>query len=137
MASLPYQRIMYGCRSAGSGVESIAFQRWAVLVVVIESIDPTANFHAQGHCSTIKGSSRTSPANWVKGPRSAPLRSPLNAPRDLPLPSARRFKELGVSSSKELEVPEHLRLSVRRVQREELMGGSEDDAGPLFKDRRR
>ena len=51
------------------------------------------------------------------------------------LPGARRFKELGVSSSKELEVPEHLRLSVRRVQREELTGGSESDAGPLFKQR--
>ena len=36
------------------------------------------------------------------------------------LPGARRFKELGVSSSKELEVPEPLRLSVRAVKREEL-----------------
>ena len=36
------------------------------------------------------------------------------------LPGARRFKELGVSSSKELEVPEPLRLSVRQVKREEL-----------------
>jgi DNA recombination protein RmuC len=31
------------------------------------------------------------------------------------LPGARRFKELGVSSSKDLEVPEPLRLSVRRL----------------------
>lgn len=36
------------------------------------------------------------------------------------LPGARRFKELGVSSSKELEAAEPLHLSVRQVQRDEL-----------------
>ena len=36
------------------------------------------------------------------------------------LPGARRFKELGVSSAKELEMPEPLRLSPRTVQRDEL-----------------
>lgn len=36
------------------------------------------------------------------------------------LPGARRFKELGVSSNKELEVAEPLHLTVRRVQKDEL-----------------
>jgi DNA recombination protein RmuC len=36
------------------------------------------------------------------------------------LPSARRFKELGVSSTKELEAPDPLRLAMRKVQKEEL-----------------
>jgi len=36
------------------------------------------------------------------------------------LPGARRFKELGVSSTKELEAPDPLRLSMRKVQKEEL-----------------
>lgn len=36
------------------------------------------------------------------------------------LPGARRFKELGVTSSKELEVPDALRLTLRQVKREEL-----------------
>lgn len=36
------------------------------------------------------------------------------------LPGARRFKELGVSSTKELESPDPLRLSLRKVQKEEL-----------------
>jgi len=36
------------------------------------------------------------------------------------LPSARRFKELGVSSTKELEAPDPLRLVMRKVQKEEL-----------------
>jgi DNA recombination protein RmuC len=36
------------------------------------------------------------------------------------LPGARKFKELGVSSVKELEVPEPLNLSVRQVVHEEL-----------------
>ena len=36
------------------------------------------------------------------------------------LPGARRFKDLGVSSTKELEVPEPLRLQVRRVEKTEL-----------------
>ncbi|HEY7474265.1 MAG TPA: DNA recombination protein RmuC [Vicinamibacterales bacterium] len=36
------------------------------------------------------------------------------------LPGARRFKDLGVISTKELEVPERLRLQVRRVEKPEL-----------------
>jgi DNA recombination protein RmuC len=36
------------------------------------------------------------------------------------LPGARRFKDLGVSSTKELDVPEPLRLQVRRVEKPEL-----------------
>jgi len=36
------------------------------------------------------------------------------------LPGARRFKELGVSSTKEIEVPDPLRLAMRKVQKEEL-----------------
>ena len=36
------------------------------------------------------------------------------------LPGARRFKELGVSSTKDLEVPEPLNLFVRQVRKEEL-----------------
>jgi DNA recombination protein RmuC len=38
------------------------------------------------------------------------------------LPSARRFKELGVSSTKDLPEPERLNLSVRRVTKAELTG---------------
>ncbi len=38
------------------------------------------------------------------------------------LPAARRFKELGVSSTKEIETPERLALSLRRVTRDELVG---------------
>jgi DNA recombination protein RmuC len=38
------------------------------------------------------------------------------------LPGARRFKELGVSSTKELEFPENLNLSLRRVRKDELTG---------------
>src|SRR5262249_51200490 len=34
------------------------------------------------------------------------------------LPGARRFKDLGVSSAKELEIPETLNLSVRRVRKQ-------------------
>jgi DNA recombination protein RmuC len=37
------------------------------------------------------------------------------------LPGARKFKELGVSSTKEIEVPAELDLTVRRVRKEELM----------------
>jgi DNA recombination protein RmuC len=36
------------------------------------------------------------------------------------LPGARRFKDLGVTSTKEIEVPEPLRLAMRRVQKDEL-----------------
>ena len=36
------------------------------------------------------------------------------------LPGARRFKELGVSSTKDLDAPEALRLTLRKVQKEEL-----------------
>jgi DNA recombination protein RmuC len=38
------------------------------------------------------------------------------------LPAARRFKELGVSSTKAIEVPGTLNLSMRRVRKEELAG---------------
>ena len=38
------------------------------------------------------------------------------------LPGARRFKELGVTSTKQLEVPDLLNVSVRRVMKEELTG---------------
>jgi DNA recombination protein RmuC len=50
------------------------------------------------------------------------------------LPGARRFKELGVSSTKDLEIPEPLTLSIRRVKKDELMGQPLDDpieAAPL------
>jgi DNA recombination protein RmuC len=43
------------------------------------------------------------------------------------LPGARRFKELGVSSAKELEVPDQLSLSMRRVIKEELTTPPADD----------
>src|SRR5688500_4802483 len=36
------------------------------------------------------------------------------------LPSARRFKELGVTSTKEIDVPDPLHLAMRKVQKEEL-----------------
>jgi DNA recombination protein RmuC len=38
------------------------------------------------------------------------------------VPGARRFKELGVSSTKELEIPDLLNVSVRRVTKDELTG---------------
>jgi DNA recombination protein RmuC len=41
------------------------------------------------------------------------------------LPAARRFNELGVSGSKEFELPEPVRLSLRRVSRTELTGVSD------------
>ena len=48
------------------------------------------------------------------------------------LPGARRFKELGVSATKDLEVPPVLDLSVRRVIKDELTGRStEDDLASL------
>ncbi len=43
------------------------------------------------------------------------------------LPSARRFKELGVSSAKEIEAPEVLRVAVRQVSKAELTGVREHD----------
>lgn len=45
------------------------------------------------------------------------------------LPGVRRFKELGVSSTKELEVPDPLNLAVRRVRHEDLTpaSGEPDD----------
>ena len=42
------------------------------------------------------------------------------------LPSARRFKELGVSSAKAIESPEDLDVHIRRVTRDELLGSDED-----------
>jgi DNA recombination protein RmuC len=38
------------------------------------------------------------------------------------LPSARRFKELGVSSPKDIETPDQLNLTLRKVRKEELGG---------------
>lgn len=46
------------------------------------------------------------------------------------LPGARRFKELGVSTTKELDVVEPLHLTVRRVQKDELTLFDRDDDGP-------
>ena len=43
------------------------------------------------------------------------------------LPAARRFKELGVSSAKEFELPEPIRLSPRRVSKSELTGVADDE----------
>jgi DNA recombination protein RmuC len=43
------------------------------------------------------------------------------------LPSARRFKELGVSSTRDIDVVEPLRLDVRAVQKAELTGRSDAD----------
>jgi DNA recombination protein RmuC len=45
------------------------------------------------------------------------------------LPGARRFKDLGVISTKDLEVPEPLRLQVRRVEKPELTLLSEPPDG--------
>ena len=52
------------------------------------------------------------------------------------LPGARRFKDLGVSSTKELEAPDPLHLTLRKVQKEELtlldFDDEEDEApGPV------
>jgi DNA recombination protein RmuC len=41
------------------------------------------------------------------------------------LPSARRFKDLGVSSSKQLESPDQLNLTLRKVRKNELTGEAE------------
>jgi DNA recombination protein RmuC len=46
------------------------------------------------------------------------------------LPGARRFKELGVSTTKELDTVEPLHLTVRRVQKDELTLFDRDDDGP-------
>ncbi len=43
------------------------------------------------------------------------------------LPGARRFKELGVSATKDLEVPAPLNLSLRHVKKEELKPPADDD----------
>jgi DNA recombination protein RmuC len=43
------------------------------------------------------------------------------------VPSARRFKELGVSSTKELELPAPLNLTLRRIKKQDLTGAAEDD----------
>lgn len=49
------------------------------------------------------------------------------------LPGARRFKELGVSTNKELDVAEPLHLNVRTVQKDELFDlDGQDDAGTDF-----
>jgi DNA recombination protein RmuC len=46
------------------------------------------------------------------------------------LPGARRFKELGVSTTKELDVAEPLHLTVRRVQKDELTLFDRDEDPP-------
>jgi DNA recombination protein RmuC len=43
------------------------------------------------------------------------------------LPGARRFKELGVSVTKDLELPEPLHLTVREVRKDELRDQDEDE----------
>jgi len=43
------------------------------------------------------------------------------------VPSARRFKELGVSSTKEIELPAPLNLSLRRIKKQDLTGPLADD----------
>jgi DNA recombination protein RmuC len=52
------------------------------------------------------------------------------------VPSARRFKELGVSSTKDLELPAPLNLSLRKVKKPELTDPGADDVveaeTPLF-----
>jgi DNA recombination protein RmuC len=54
------------------------------------------------------------------------------------LPGARRFKELGVSSTKELEVPEQIGLTMRRVKKGELRSADDvveaEAVRPLLKD---
>ncbi len=47
------------------------------------------------------------------------------------LPGARRFKELGVSTTKELETVDPLHLTVRRVQKDELTLFDQDDEKPI------
>lgn len=47
------------------------------------------------------------------------------------LPGARRFKELGVSTTKELDVVDPLHLTVRRVQKDELTLFDQDDDKPV------
>jgi DNA recombination protein RmuC len=47
------------------------------------------------------------------------------------LPSARRFKDLGVSSSKQIETPDQLNLTLRKVRKEELTGPAEATEGEV------
>jgi DNA recombination protein RmuC len=47
------------------------------------------------------------------------------------LPSARRFRDLGVSSSKQLETPDQLNLTLRKVRKEELGGRDEPVEGEV------
>ena len=46
------------------------------------------------------------------------------------LPGARRFKELGVSSTKEIETPEPINLAIRRVKKDELLPAPEEVVEP-------
>ncbi len=46
------------------------------------------------------------------------------------LPGARRFKELGVSSTKEIESPEPINLAIRRVKKDELLPAPEEVVEP-------
>jgi DNA recombination protein RmuC len=41
------------------------------------------------------------------------------------VPSARRFKELGVNSTKTIETPEMLNLALRRIKKDDLTRGEE------------
>jgi DNA recombination protein RmuC len=43
------------------------------------------------------------------------------------LPAARRFKDLGVTASKDVELPEPIRLSLRRVSKAELTSVVEEE----------
>ena len=47
------------------------------------------------------------------------------------LPGARRFKDLGVSSAKALELPDELRLSLRRVRKDELLADADADGSDV------
>jgi DNA recombination protein RmuC len=47
------------------------------------------------------------------------------------LPSARRFKDLGVSSTKQIETPDQLNLSLRKVRKEELTSRLEPTEGEV------
>jgi DNA recombination protein RmuC len=47
------------------------------------------------------------------------------------LPSARRFKDLGVSSAKVIETPDQLNLTLRKVRKEELGGRDETVEGEV------
>jgi DNA recombination protein RmuC len=47
------------------------------------------------------------------------------------LPSARRFRDLGVSSTKQLDTPDQLSLTLRKVRKEELTGSTAAPEGEV------